>query len=537
MISLTLFFNRKIYSEIDDLSDSLVSGIDTLQNIADKLSTYIEEKKKMKDGKPIIKVDKTKSGYFLSLTKIRADKLQLYLSNKKSIEITNDFTLKVNRLEFKDAIPNKQGKYSNTKIFINSNKINNKIDSVENSDLSIIELKSKLFSLVKEKYLEVLLKCSEKYKTLFPNISQFIAIIDFFKSNAATATLYNYCRPIIIEKQTSSFSVVNLRHPIVERIKTDVEYVPHTLSLGSLSSDGMDGMLLYGVNSSGKSCLMKAIGTLFPLAQNGMYVPAESFEYSPYESIFARITGNDNMFKGLSQFALEMNELQAILKRKNPKTLVIGDEVCRGTEHISGNSIVASTILSLAKSKCSFIFATHLHEIANNSKVKKLSNVKSYHLTVDYDKKRDVLIFDRKLKPGPGSSIYGLTVAKYIIKDDEFLETAQEIMNELLDEKDGILSGKTTKYNNKVFVTRCLICGRMNTTKKYESVLDVHHINHQKNCDINKFVIGKSHLQMNNKCNLAVLCKTCHYKVHHNELEIYGYLDTSNGPVLDYKIL
>ena len=147
-------------------------------------------------------------------------------------------------------------------------------------------------------------------------------------------------------------------------------------------------MLLYGLNSSGKSLLMKAVGLNLIMAQSGMYVAAESYTYSTYNSVFARITGSDNIFKGLSQFSLEMTELNAILKRNNAKTLVIGDEVCRGTENISGNSIVASTILLLAKSRCSFIFATHLHDLAKMERIKNLKNVGIFHLTVTYDKKR-----------------------------------------------------------------------------------------------------------------------------------------------------
>jgi len=268
-----------------------------------------------------------------------------------------------------------------------------------------------------------------------------------------------------------------------------------------------------------------------------MYVAAETYQYSPYESLFARITGNDNIFKGLSQFGLEMTELRAILKRNGPKTLVIGDEVCRGTEHISGNCIVATTIIQLAKSGCSFIFATHLHEIANMERIKNLSNVKTFHLSVEYEKKMDLLIFDRILKPGSGSAVYGLTVAKYIIKDDAFMKLAQEIMNELLDKPNELMSCKTSHFNANVYVDACQICNQQNTTKEHIGYLDTHHINFQCNCNENGFVIGKSYLPMNSKSNLIVLCKTCHHNVHHDKLEIKGYKETSNGRIVDYKCL
>ncbi len=556
------FFNKGIYDEIDSMSANLVNNLELLQNIANSLSLHIVEKKKNLTSKAyfideiidnsLIKIKKTeKEGYFLILTKKRADILREKLENKKTIKVVssdgNDYVLKIKELEFKDAIPNKNGHYSHTKIFL---PLNNKKDTVADNDIPTLKLE--LFSLIKEKYIEILEDCAEKYKNLFPELCQFISIVDFLKSNAKTAKLYNYCKPKIIERMETIddtemgfpldngfINVVNLRHPIIERIRTDVEYVPHSIQLGQIpgKENNIDVTLLYGLNSSGKTCLMKAIGILIIMAQLGMYVPAEKFEYSPYESIFARITGNDNLFKGLSQFTLEMNELNAILKRKNKKTLVIGDEVCRGTEHISGNAIVASTIISLAKSGCSSIFATHLHDIVKLNQIKSLKNVKAVHLSVDYDKHNDMLIFDRKLKEGSGSSVYGLTVAKHIIKDEEFLATAQEIMNELLDEEETILSTKTGKYNSNIYVHECMICKKKNTMKKHEGVLDKHHINHQKNCNENGFVIGKSHIKMNNESNLVVLCKICHYKVHHNELEIRGYLETSKGMILDFSYI
>ncbi|RYE13872.1 MAG: DUF1853 family protein, partial [Sphingobacteriaceae bacterium] len=114
---------------------------------------------------------------------------------------------------------------------------------------------------------------------------------------------------------------------------------------------GQNGIVLYGINSSGKTNLAKALGLSVILAQIGYYVPAESFTYEPYMAIYARITGNDNILKGLSSFAVEMTELDAIIKRTSKNgtnTLVIGDEVCRGTEETSGIAIVSSALIHLS---------------------------------------------------------------------------------------------------------------------------------------------------------------------------------------------
>jgi len=171
-------------------------------------------------------------------------------------------------------------------------------------------------------------------------------------------------------------------------------------------------------------------------------------------------------------------------------------------------------------------------------KIKGLENVSIFHLSVEYDVRTDSLIFDRILKEGSGSSVYGLTVAKYIIKDDEFMQTARGIMNDLIQKPSSLISEKVSKYNAHVYVDACQICGKKNNEQEdYVGMLDTHHINFQSDCDDNGFVIGKSYLKMNNKCNLAVLCKRCHTRVHHNRIKINGYKDTSNGRILDYEII
>ena len=130
-----------------------------------------------------------------------------------------------------------------------------------------------------------------------------------------------------------------MRHPIVEKLSTDTTYIPHNIELGYETDQ--NGILLYGINSSGKSTLMKSIGLNVILAQIGYFVSCSHFEFSPYNSLFTRISGNDNLFRGLSSFMVEMMELMAILKRNNNNTLVIADEICRGTEEKSANIIVS----------------------------------------------------------------------------------------------------------------------------------------------------------------------------------------------------
>jgi DNA mismatch repair protein MutS len=518
------FFNKDINKDIDKLEAKINGNVKFMENICKVLSDQINDifsikKKKKKEDTPddqkIYLHKNDRDGYYLSLTKLRAKSLQKSLAKHKSLKITDDYNLDPTKLTYKE-LPK-----GNTKIFIE--------DLSDKSD-DTFSLKEQLSTLIISQYQATLKKYQDKYPELFRELSKFIAIIDYIKSSAKTAIMYNYVKPTIKESKNSFVTCTSLRHPVVERIKTDCEYVPHDISLGT---NNLDGMLVFGLNSAGKSVLMKAVGISVIMAQAGMFVPAKSFEYSPYYSLFARITGNDNIFKGLSSFALEITELRAILKRAGPHCLIIGDELTKGTEHRSGNCIVAATIIMLSKSGSSFMFATHLHDIAKMDRIKELKNVKCFHLTVEYDKENDLLIFDRKLKPGSGEEIYGLTVAKYIIHDDSFVKLSQEIMNESLNKQKHLLNDKTSRYNSNVYIDKCQICNKPIESKDFMTNLDSHHINFQKDCE-NDFVKSKPHLKKDSEANIVVVCKNCHHKIHDNnkELEVTGYQDTSRGKKL-----
>ena len=282
-------------------------------------------------------------------------------------------------------------------------------------------------------------------------------------------------------------------------------------------------MLLFGLNSSGKSSLMKAVGMSIIIAQIGYFVPASSYTFYPYKSLFTRISGNDNLFKGLSSYALEINELKAILKRCNNSTLIIADEVCKGTEHNSALIIIITMIEMLMKAKSTFITATHLHELTNFKRLKNIDKVKCFHLHVDYDEKNNKLIYERVLREGSGKTEYGLDVAKCIMNDDEFIDLANIIKKEY--EKDNkIINNKTSNYNSQVFMNECGIC-------KSKEDLETHHIEFQINTDIHGFIKteGKQHVHKNHKSNLIVLCEKCHDKIHNNKLNIKGYIETNFG--------
>jgi DNA mismatch repair protein MutS len=303
-------------------------------------------------------------------------------------------------------------------------------------------------------------------------------------------------------------------------------YVILAYSYSHTDSNGKEekGILLYGLNSSGKSSFQKSVGLSIILAQSGMYVPARKFSFSPYRYLFTRIDGNDNLFRGLSSFTLEMMDLKNILKYASKNTLIIGDEVCKGTEYLSANSILASTIITLAKSESSFIFASHLHDIPKLDRIKTLKNVKSYHLEVRHSTELNCLVFERTLKEGQGEEIYGILVAHDIIGDLDFNELVNTVKNDILEQPNNVVRNKTSNYNREVWVNECAICKERVNSEEYHS----HHINFQKNCE-GGFVKEKPHIPMNSKMNLVILCEKCHQNLHSGKIKIEGYVQTSKG--------
>lgn len=503
------YYNKHVHNDIDKLYDELNEKINFIGNLQDKLIEISGNK-----AKTITTKKTDRDGYYYCTTKIRAIQLQEKLKTLSEIKIGMT-TIKTSEIIFK------QNPVGNTKIIIPE------IDS--NSD-DIASIRNNLNKLLKQHFIDDINNITSTFGQCIRNTINTIAKFDYYVSNAKTSVLYKYTRPIIDEREYGYIDCIQLRHPIIERL-IDYEYIAHDIVLGKSK---MKGMLLYGLNSSGKSSMMKALGISIIMAQAGMFVPAKKFVFSPYSSIFTRISGGDNIFKELSSFSVEMVELKAIWKRSDAKTLVIGDEVCRGTEQISGNAIVAATLIKLSQQNASFIFATHLHEIVKLPQIKAVPTIKAFHLSVSYDEVNDRLVFDRLLKEGSGEEIYGITVAKYIIQDNEFTTITNEIKNELIGAKSEIIQPKVSKYNSAVYIDHCAVCNKKLYEKDDIVNLDTHHINQQKDCK-NGVVKHKEFMKKNDKSNLIVLCKTCHNNVHDGKLIIDKYVSSTSGKVIITK--
>jgi len=320
------------------------------------------------------------------------------------------------------------------------------------------------------------------------------------------------------EDTGSAVELQHLRHPLVEATASRAAYVTHDVSLGYSSTNGW---LIYGMNASGKSTLMKATGLCILLAQAGCFVPATRMRLRPFRAIYTRILNQDNLFAGLSSFAVEMSELRDILRHADPYTLVLGDELCSGTESISAQALVASGIQWLAARHAKCMFATHLHGIPDLLPMKE-HKMEVWHLHVEYDAVSGRLLYDRSLRPGKGSSLYGLEVARAMDLPFEFMEQAVRNRHRLM----GTVSAqeaRASSWNQQIVRKQCERC-----QTPVQSELEVHHVQERHTA---RHGILPDGMPMNDARNLMVLCEACHDAVHAKEVEIGPIRQTSEGPV------
>ena len=501
-------YKESIHKDIDELIYKIDNSIGFMEKLAKKLDTFIINN----DKSAIMIKHNDRDGYYLLTTKTRGIKLKSELNKLQILELDDNNSVNINDLVFKEL---------NNNIKISYPELDNHSDELES-------LYRELDILIKEKFCKDIKKWYEFYSVILNKIINIVTEYDIIANNAFIAKKYHYTKPIIVQNKESFIEAHELRHPIIERL-IDYEYTPHDIVL----DNQLCGNLIYGVNSCGKSSLMKAVGLNLIMAQCGLYVPSAKFEYNIFTSLYTRISGNDNLFKGQSSFIVEMNELKCILKKSNANSLIIGDEICRGTEYLSGNALVGSTILRLIQNKSKFLFATHLHDLPNLTKIKEQKNIKFFHLSVE--RRGDELFFNRKIEEGTGEEIYGITIAKYILDDPLFINCAIELKNELLEKKNinyKLVNDKKSLYNKDFFVDKCYMCGEEN------SKLETHHINFQKDFKkINGSVIknDKIHIIKDDKSNLIVLCEKCHDNIHTSNLN-FSKIKTSSGTKLLNKL-
>lgn len=347
-------------------------------------------------------------------------------------------------------------------------------------------------------------------------ISAFISAADVVYTKGLLAHSYGYCKPTLKGAGGESYiHAEGLRHPLIEQILTNTLYVPNDLAVGGDDDSDMrpQGILLYGTNMVGKTSFIKSAGIAIIMAQAGLFVPAAKFEYAPYQYIFTRILGTDNLFKGQSTFATEMLELRTILQLSNKNSLVIGDELCSGTETASAVGIFMAGVNQLYRARVSFLFATHLHELANFPEYLALmSRLRMCHMRVHYDRATDSLVYDRRICEGSGDTMYGLEVCAFLKMPDAFLQQAYQYRADFISAsaEPDILALTPSRYNaQKLKGIRCEDCGAAAST-------EIHHVIEQHTASAAGLVTTPhgARIHKNHPANLRALCEACHLRAH-----------------------
>jgi DNA mismatch repair protein MutS len=504
---------KGIYKELDDLLKQQEAKTSLFECIKLKLNLLMHNNGQNPDTEFVKTHETDKSGLSLQITKTRAVTMKNII--KKILASNPDYYIDMPELT--------------TLFYLKDIKFTNASTSNEEIELPCLNkickemllYKEKINILMCEKYMDFLKQLEANWFDTLEILAKFIARVDVLQCKSYIAKNYNYCKPEICEhgSQKSFVNAIELRHCLIEHIQQNEIYVTNDIKLGNIGNN-RDGMLLYGTNAVGKTSLIRALGIAIIMAQAGLYVPCSQFQYKPYNAIYSRILGNDNIFKGLSTFAVEMSELRIILKMADSNSLILGDELCSGTETESALSIFVAGLMDLHEKHSSFIFATHFHEIINYDEIKSLDRISLNHMSVIYDREKDCLIYDRKLKDGPGTKTYGLEVCKSLYLNEEFLEKAYSIRNKYFPETRGELSNKTTVYNSNKIRGICELC-------KKELAEETHHIVEQQTADSNGFI---GHFHKNHKANLMAVCGNCHDKIHHdNSIDIKQRKKTTKG--------
>ena len=259
-----------------------------------------------------------------------------------------------------------------------------------------------------------------------------VAAADALCSLAAVAVQRGYCRPEITLGQ--EISITDGRHPVVEAMLKDALFVPNDTHLGS---EAHQVSIITGPNMAGKSTYMRQVALIVLMAQMGSFVPARSARIGLVDRVFTRIGASDDLASGQSTFMVEMAEVASILKYATSRSLLILDEIGRGTSTYDGMAIARAVLEYAASPKrlgAKTLFATHYHELS--SMEDKLPNVKNYNIAVK--KRGDQMIFLRKIVPGATDDSYGIEVAKLAGIPNVVINRAREILAEL--ESEGVVS-------------------------------------------------------------------------------------------------
>ncbi len=300
----------------------------------------------------------------------------------------------------------------------------------------ILHAEERMCELEYTLYMDLLAQLQKEIRAL-QEVAAGIAQLDVFFSFAEDAREFRYVKPKIREQNI--FHLQEARHPVVERLES--RYVPHTIAL----SEDARTIILTGPNMSGKSTLMRSIALIQLLAQMGCFVPCSNAELGIVDKIFSRIGAYDDVTHGQSTFMVEMLETANILHNATEKSLVILDELGRGTSTFDGIALAYAVAVHLhTVSKAKTLFATHYHQL--NNLAERLPGVRNYHMKIK--ERGEDIIFLRELAEGGTDKSYGIHVAKLAGVPAPVIALAKEFMAKL--ELDDTIKGKVMQRDENI---------------------------------------------------------------------------------------
>lgn len=422
---------RTLLDDIDgDMAAEIRDEFDCLTDIYQLVESSIMEEPpiSVRDG------DIIKDGYNEEVDKLRKAKTEgktwladLEAREKEKTGIKN-LRIKYNKVfgyylevtnSFKELVPDyytRKQTLTNAERYITP-ELKELEDMILGSEDKLVSLEYDLFREVRDQIASNVARIQKTAKA--------IAKIDSFVSLAVVAEQNNYCRPKINEN--GIIDIKGGRHPVVEKMITNDMFIDNDTYLDN-KNDRIS--IITGPNMAGKSTYMRQTALIVLLAQIGSYVPAASANIGIVDRIFTRVGASDDLASGQSTFMVEMNEVANILRNATSNSLLILDEIGRGTSTFDGLSIAWAVVEHISNPKllgAKTLFATHYHELTELEG--KLSNVHNYCIAVK--EKGDDIVFLRKIVKGGADKSYGIQVAKLAGVPDSVIERAKEIVEEL----------------------------------------------------------------------------------------------------------
>lgn len=379
------------------IKDGYSPELDKFRNLKNNsqeiLNRYIEEEK-VNSQIPNLKIRYNKIiGYFLEVTKSYLDNVPDHFIRRQSLVGAERYT---------------------------TEKLVNLESDLNSASEKIVVLEKTLFLKIRDEI--------KNFITFLIDISEKTAEIDCFQSMAQTATVNGYTRPKI--NNNNELFIKNGRHPVVEANLPTGEYVPNDLTLKKKS----DFILLTGPNMAGKSTYLRQTALIVLMAQAGSFVPAGEAEIGIVDRIFCRVGASDNLARGESTFLVEMSETANILRTATKNSLIIMDEVGRGTSTNDGLAIAWSICEYIIKKiKAKTLFATHYHELV------KLEYSEIVNLSMNAVEKDGKLIFLKKIKKGSANKSYGINVAEIAGIPYEVIIRGKELLEKYDSSEDSIM--------------------------------------------------------------------------------------------------